>query len=145
MCPTLRIQLLGEFSLYYDDVPLTTINTPRLQSLLTYLVLHRHAPQSRQHLAFLFWQDLPEARARANLRRQLHQLQHTLPEADQFLSADALTLGWRPESAFSLDVAEFEQAAGGARSLADLQLAIDLYRGDLLPSCYDDWIVPERE
>ena len=23
--------------------------------------------------------------------------------------------------------------------------AVDLYRGDLLPSCYDEWIAPERE
>ena len=50
---TLRIRLLGEFSLNYDDVPLTTVSTPRLQSLLTYLILHRHAPQARSHLAFL--------------------------------------------------------------------------------------------
>ena len=26
-----------------------------------------------------------------------------------------------------------------------LEEATALYRGDLLPSCYDDWIVPERE
>jgi DNA-binding SARP family transcriptional activator len=145
MCPTLRIQLLGEFSLNYDGVPLTAISTPRLQSLLTYLVLHRYAPQSRQHLAFLLWPDLPEARARANLRRQLHQLQHTLPGADHFLIVDSQTLHWRPDGAFSLDVAEFEQAAGHAQSIADLQRAINLYGGDLLPSCYDDWIVSERE
>lgn len=136
---------MGEFSLNYDDVLLTTVNTPRLQSLLTYLVLHRHAPQSRQHLAFLLWPDLPEARARANLRRQLHQLQHTLPDADHYLIADAQTLRWRPASSFSLDVGEFEQAASRTQSLVDLQRAIELYRGDLLPGCYDDWIVPERE
>jgi DNA-binding SARP family transcriptional activator/predicted ATPase len=143
--PILRIQLLGEFSLNYDDVPLTTISTPRLQSLLTYLILHRHAPQSRQHLAFLLWPDLPEARARANLRKQLHKLQHALPDADRFLLAEPQTLRWRLAGAFSLDVAEFEQAASCAQSSADLQCAIDLYQGDLLPGCYDDWIIPERE
>ena len=145
MYPTLHIRLLGEFSLSCDDTPLTTISTPRLQSLLTYLILHRHAPQSRQHLAFLLWPDLPEARARANLRRQLHQLQHTLPDADHFLIADSQTLQWQPDGAFSLDVAEFEQAASHTQSAANLQRAINLYGGDLLPGCYDDWIVPERE
>src|SRR5512143_2022443 len=145
MGPALHLQLLGKFSLNGDDTPLTTVKSPRLQSLLTYLILHRQAPQSRQHLAFLLWPDLSEARARANLRKQLHQLQHTLPSADRFLSADSQTLHWRPASAFSLDVAEFEQAASHAQSLADLQRAIDLYGGDLLPSCYDDWIVSERE
>ena len=70
MSPILRVRLLGEFSLNYDDKPLTTISTPRLQSLLTYLIIHRNAPQARNHLAFCLWPDLPEARARANLRRQ---------------------------------------------------------------------------
>src|SRR5258708_19816751 len=26
-----------------------------------------------------------------------------------------------------------------------LSEAVDLYRGDLLPSCYDEWILPERD
>lgn len=145
MASTLCISLLGNFGVFDGDTPLTTLNTPRLQSLLAYLVLHRDAPQSRQHLAFLLWPDLPEARARANLRRQLHQLQQVLPAADQFIRADTQTLQWRPDSSFTLDVAEFEQAAGHTQSIADLQRAIELYRGDLLPGCYDDWIAPERE
>jgi DNA-binding SARP family transcriptional activator len=71
MYPTLRIRLLGEFSLTYGEAPLTSISTPRLHSLLTYLILHRNAPQARSHLAFCLWPDLPETRARANLRKQL--------------------------------------------------------------------------
>ncbi|HSD83111.1 MAG TPA: tetratricopeptide repeat protein, partial [Anaerolineae bacterium] len=142
---TLRIHLLGEFSLHYNGMPLTTINTPRLQSLLAYLVLHREAPQLRSHLSFCLWPDLPEARARANLRRQLHQLQHTWPDVDQFLAVETQTLQWRPASAFSLDVADFEQAARQVQSAADLQRAVNLYGGDLLPGCYAEWIVPERE
>ena len=145
MCPTLRIRLLGEFSLNYDDTPLTTISTPRLQSLLTYLILHRDAPQARSHLAFCLWPDLPEARARANLRRQLHQLQHALPHADQFLAVDVNTIHWQTDGSFSLDVAEFEDAASHTHSRTDLQRAVELYGGDLVPGCYDDWIVSERE
>jgi DNA-binding SARP family transcriptional activator len=26
-----------------------------------------------------------------------------------------------------------------------LERAVALYKGDLLPSCYDDWILPHRE
>ena len=52
MPSTLRVRLLGDFSLVYGDEPLTGVNTPRLQSLLAYLILHRDAPQSRQQLAF---------------------------------------------------------------------------------------------
>jgi len=142
---TLRIRLLGEFSLNYDGTPLTTISAPRLQSLLTYLILHRAAPQARSHLAFCLWPDLPEDRARANLRKQLHQLQRALPQADQFLSADVNTIQWRTDGPFSLDVAEFEDAASHTHSRMDLQRAVELYGGELVPGCYDDWIASERE
>jgi len=149
IAPTLQIRLLGEFNLTWRtseaQAPVTTLNTPRLQSLLAYLVLHRDAPQSRRHLAFCLWSDLREERARANLRKLFYQLQRALPEPDRFLSADAQTLQWRPDAPFSLDVADFESATSRTSSVADLQRAADLYRGELLPGCYDDWIVPERE
>jgi DNA-binding SARP family transcriptional activator/predicted ATPase len=152
MSPTLHIRLLGDFSLVYADEPVAGINTPRLHSLLAYLVLHGNAPQLRQHLAFLFWPDTSEVQARNNLRQTLHQLRHALPDADRFLHADARTLGWRPDAAFQLDVAEFEQALASADAAerqddqrAALERAAHLYRADLLPSCYDDWLLPERE
>jgi hypothetical protein len=44
-------------------------------SWLTYLVLHRDAPQPRYYLAFLFWPDSPQAQARAKPRKLFHQLQ----------------------------------------------------------------------
>ncbi len=152
LSPTLHIRLFGDFSLIYGDEPVAGINTPRLHSLFAYLVLHRDAPQLRQHLAFLFWPDTSEAQARNNLRQILHQLRYALPDADRFLHADARTLGWRHDAAFFLDVAEFERALALADAVereddrrAALKRAADLYRADLLPSCYDEWIGAERE
>ena len=153
--PTLHLRLLGDFSLLYNDQQVTNLNTTRLRSLLAYLVLHRDVPQQRQHLAFLFWPDTTEAQARNNLRQLLHQLRLAFPPVEQFLSADTHMLHWHPVTPFHLDVAEFEQAL----TLADaatrqhnqhiLQVALEqadnLYRGDLLPDCYDEWILPERE
>jgi len=141
----LRIHLLGDFRLTYGDTPLLTVNTLRLQSLLAYLVLYRHTSQSRHHLAFLLWPDTPEAQAHTNLRTLLHRLRQALPEADRFLVADAQTVQWRLETPFALDVADFEQSLAQASSLPALQQAINLYQGDLLPGCYDDWILPHRE
>ncbi len=153
--PTLRIRLLGDFSLIYADLPVTGLNSMRLQSLLAYLVLHRDVPQQRQHLAFLFWPDTTEAQARNNLRQLLHQLRQVFPAVDDFLSADMHILHWHSVAPFYLDVAEFEQAltlADEARRRSDqhaLQAALEqadsLYRGELLPGCYDEWILPERE
>ncbi len=155
MAPTLHVQLLGDFRLVYGNEPVTDVGTARSQSLLAYLVLHRGATQPRQHLAFLFWPDSTEAQARNNLRQALHQLRHTLADADRFLSADTTTLCWRANAPFSLDVADFERTLGAADAVeraadpaalrATLEQAVSLYRGDLLPSCYDDWILPERE
>src|SRR5262245_20445012 len=149
------IHLLGDFRLTYAGAPPRLLPAPRLQALLAYLVLHRDAPQPRQYLAFQLWPDSSEAQARTNLRQLLHALKQTLPEDGQFVHADAQTLQWRSDAPFRLDVAEFEHALKAAdeaeqqgdihASRVTLEQAIALYHGDLLPSCYDDWIVLERE
>lgn len=68
----LHIGLLGGFSLRYKGEQVSTVNTPRLQQLLAYLVLHRDSQPSRQHLAFLFWPESTEKQALTNLRNLLH-------------------------------------------------------------------------
>src|SRR5437588_2279768 len=153
--PTLHLRLLGDFNLLYNDQQVTSLNTMRLQSLLAYLVLHRDVPQHRQNLAFLFWPNTTEAQARNNLRQLLHQLRQVFPAVEQFLSADTHMLHWHPVTPFHLDVAEFEQtltladAATRHNDQQALQAALEqadsLYRGELLPGCYDEWILPERE
>ena len=100
MEPLLRVELFGDFSLTYGDQRVTTVATPRLQSLLAYLVLHHDVPQPRQHLAFLFWPDTNEAQARNNLRQLVHHLRRALPVAERFLLIDASTLGWHSGAAY---------------------------------------------
>ena len=155
MTPALDIHLLGGFRLLCDGRLIGSVNTARLQSLLAYLVLHRNAPQSRYHLAFLFWPDSTEAQARTNLRKLLYDLRHALPDADLFLEVDIQTVQWRTDAPLTLDVDGFESAiararqaeqAGDASSLrAALEQAVTLYQGDLLPSCYHDWTQNKRE
>jgi DNA-binding SARP family transcriptional activator len=101
LTPSLHMYLLGDFSLLLGDAPVTTVDWPRLQSLLTYLVLHRAAPQSRTYLAAQLWPDSAEAQA--------------------------------------------EQARSPVAARTALEETVTLYRGDLLPGCYDEWILPERE
>jgi DNA-binding SARP family transcriptional activator/predicted ATPase len=147
--------LFGEFSLYQGNQQVTSFSSTRLQSLLAYLVLHSDVRQMRQQVAFLFWPDATEAQARNNLRQLLHQLRQMLPAAERFLRVDATSLQWSADTPFRVDVALFERALGRAGEAATrhdrdeeraaLQEAESLYRGALLPGCYDDWIVPERE
>ena len=155
MSQALHIQLLGGFRLVSDTTPLTTLDLPRLQALLAYLVLHRAAPHARSHLAFGLWPDTTEAQARTNLRTLLHRLRQALPDADQFLHIDAQTVQWRTDASWTLDVADFEHALAQAdhaehhgdpttlrKALAE---AVERYHGDLLPAWYDDWVLLERE
>jgi predicted ATPase/DNA-binding SARP family transcriptional activator len=152
---TLEMHLLGEFHLVSADAPVSPIQAPRVQALLAYLVLHRAAPQPRQRLAFLLWPESTDAQARTNLRQLLHALRQTLPDADHFVHVTPQALQWRADAPCRLDVATFESALaqaqaaerkGDTRALRGaLAQACAIYEGDLLPSCYDDWIVPERE
>lgn len=148
----LAITLLGEFSLTQDGRSVAAFAGDRPISLLAYLLLNRHTAVSRQHLAFTLWPDSGDSQARANLRNLFYTLRQTLPQADTYLAADSMTLQWRADARFTLDVAEFEAAlalAGTAAAPQDkathLETAVALYKGDLLPNCYDDWIVPLRE
>lgn len=139
----------------YNGELVTTLNTSRLQELLTYLVINCNSPQSRQYLAFLFWPDSTEKHALNNLRQLLFQLRNELPEADYFLKVDTKTLRWNSKSDFALDVFEFdhclakaeEAEKAGNTSVQEKQLveAVELYKGELLTSCYEEWIVPSRE
>lgn len=147
----LTIHLLGEFSVTKDGQPVTTFNADRPQALLAYLLLHRRAPQARRHVAFVLWPDSSEKQAQSNLRNLLHTLRNGLPESERFLASDNLTLQWRADAPCLLDVAQFEDALTiAATATAEttgqaLIAAVDAYGGDLLPSNYDDWIVPLRE
>jgi DNA-binding SARP family transcriptional activator len=153
--PILRAKLFGGFSLIYDDMPVTGVNSARLQSLFAFLILHSDSPQSRQQIAFLFWPDTSEAQARNNLRQFLFQLRQTLPDSDRFLHVDTNTVCWKTDEQQIIDVWLFKRALKeadlynqrGDQSLQRvvLEQAVSVYQGDLLPGSYEDWIEPERE
>ncbi len=151
----LDVHILGRFDIRYGGASLEALHGARLQSLLTYLLLAGDRHAQRQHLAFQFWPDTPESKARNNLRQLLHQLRAALPEPDRFLVIDHNTVCWQIDPVQSVDLFAFREAlraAGDAGKRADaeaerewLERAAAQYQGDLLPSCYDDWIRPERE
>ncbi|NJP06881.1 MAG: AAA family ATPase [Chloroflexaceae bacterium] len=82
-------------------------------------------------------------------------MRHALPNADHLLHIDAKVIQWQPVLPYVLDVAEFEQAIQQAdqavllknqeQERAALERAVSCYTGDLLPTCYDEWILPERD
>jgi DNA-binding SARP family transcriptional activator/predicted ATPase len=152
---SLTVRLLGGFQLDYDGNVITAISQARQQSLLAYLLLRRHRPLARQHLAFLFWPDSTESQAQTNLRKLLHHFRRVLPSADRFLHSDAKTVQWAVDAPLRLDVAEFEdhitqahkaeKRGDTAEGIARLTAAVAYYQGPFLPHCYDDWVLSERE
>jgi len=134
---SLRIQLLGQFSVTDATEAVAGVSHARLLELLAYLLLHRNAPVSRQQLAFVFWPDSSEEQARTNLRNLWHRLRRTLPEADRLLATDELTVYWRGDASCWLDVAEFEHHLKQAAASTDdevrhLEQAAALYGCELV-------------
>ena len=148
----LEMQLLGGFQVAHQGEQVAGLHSRRQQSLLSYLVLHRQTPQPRQHVAFLFWPESSEAQARSNLRRELTHLRQRVPEGDRYLRIERDWIQWRPEAAFALDIRDFEDEVRQAEEATNRsaarkfwERALSRYYGDLLPGCYDEWILPERE
>ena len=169
---SVQLRLFGTFALTRADSEAVAIASPRAQSLLAWLALHRDAPQPRRLVSFLLWPDSSEAQAHNNLRQLLHQLRRTWPDADRFLTAGGGVLALAAGPELAVDVDDYERAVAEAlaadapASVADTTLAdgaagtdrdtepaearlaferaADLYRGDLLPGVFDEWILPER-
>ncbi len=135
----LEIRLLGVVEIILDGRRLRAFNSLRLQRFLA-LVALRGGPQQRSHLAFELWPDSNEPQARTNLRKLLYELRHSLPDIGEFIEIDNEIVRWIPTGPSRVDVLEFRYAM----SAGDLDLAARLYGGDLLPACYDDWVLEER-
>ncbi|MEZ4560750.1 MAG: BTAD domain-containing putative transcriptional regulator [Caldilineaceae bacterium] len=149
----LTVTLLGDVRVTFDGhTAAALLGQQRAIELLAWLILHHRAPNPRRYLAFTLWPDSTEAQALTNLRKTLLLLRRHLPAADDYLDVQRALLQWRPRGPVSVDVLEFEQhllaaaqAPAAAEEAAHLTAALDLYRGDLLPGLYGEWIFPLRE
>lgn len=154
----LEIQLFGSFGLMSDGQPLTRLPSRRGNELLAYLLLNRQTLHARERLAGLFWGDSDDQKARHCLNTTLWRLQGILgrlPTRQQsYLKVDPRNIGFNLTSDFHLDVAEFETRCAWAEQLGPeaidqqaflLRQAITFYRADLLPNCYEEWCLVERE
>jgi predicted ATPase/DNA-binding SARP family transcriptional activator len=149
----LRLSLLGPARITPAEKPAASQLAGKSLALLAYLVVHgrpfaRGQPLSREHLADLFWQDLPAQRGRANLSWTLHKLSPSVPGC---LQADRRTVAFCRADGCWIDLDAFEalEAAGDAGSLAE---AAALYRGEFLQGLaldgcadFELWLVGERE
>lgn len=148
---TLTIRLFGGLTVEYDGIDHSSDFSGRLRALLAMLLLQPALPRSRQSVAFALWPESSEKQARANLRKLILLLRAALgPNAHRLVVTDQ-TLTWRSDDGCWLDTELFVQtlaAANQAHSGQAIELlsqACEIYHGALLPDCYDEWIVAERE
>lgn len=73
----LHVSLLGEQAITEDGTGIQA-RSSRAIALVAFLVAHAGAPQSRQHIAGVFWPDSTDAQALTNLSRELHHLRQIL-------------------------------------------------------------------
>ena len=66
----LHVSLLGEQAITDDEIGIVRTHSARAIALVALLVAHAGTPQSRQHIAGLFWPDSTDAQALTNLRRE---------------------------------------------------------------------------
>ena len=134
-----RFYLLGELRVVYAgrQVPPPP---PCTHSLLAALLLNPR-PQQRVRLVGLLFPDMPEQKGRRRLSDRLWLLRRTLPDLPLLVNAGGIEI---PAPGRWLDVDAFGQNAATS-DLAGWQAALALYRGDLLPGCFDDWLLLERE
>ncbi len=154
----LRICLFGGAQVSWGDGrQLVRLSRPS-QVLLGFLVIHRHRTHQREVLASILWEAVDEARARHRINTALWRLRRALAAPDAgaecIVSEPGGGVGFNPRACRWLDVATFEDTIAqvtraapgmpGATEVTALERALDLYAGDLLPGCYDEWVMPER-
>lgn len=148
MTTGLQVSLLGGFTCCTVEGVELRFPTRKVQALLGFLAADAGQRHGRGKLAGLFWDDMPEDRARANLRKTLSRLQSSLPEAARrVLVVDSHGIGLDAGLAVDLELFQRLVADGTPETL---ERALALYRGpflDGLDGCgeaFDEWLATER-
>jgi DNA-binding SARP family transcriptional activator len=157
-----RIELLGGLRAVRDERVVDRFPTQKTAVLFAFLACHPRRAHPREVLIELLWPEasLDTGRHRLSVALSSLRQQFAPPGASTtpLLVTDRSTVRLDPDRA-TTDVAAFEallEAAGKlpASALAGetvaerirlLAEALDLWRGELLPGYYEDWILAERQ
>lgn len=155
----LEVTLFGKFNIQQKGFVIKGMGARKLQELLSYLLIFRNHPQSRELLCETLWGNKSSPNSRKYLRQTLWRLQSAIklgsdsPALDLCIDNDWIQIS--VSRGFWLDVAEFEKVFNlvkgkkaselSTRDLKLLEYATCLYKGDLLEGWYSDWCIFERE
>jgi predicted ATPase/DNA-binding SARP family transcriptional activator len=155
MEPLWHIELFGHLCARHGKQEITRFRTHKTASLLAYLGCHLQQTHAREVLIELFWPEVPIEDGRNNLSVSLNSLRKQLEPpgipAGTVLITDRTHARLNPATVCT-DVAAFEAAAQSmpaeetAQERAERLIpAVELYRGELLPGYYEDWVLAERD
>ncbi|MEM8533893.1 MAG: tetratricopeptide repeat protein [Chloroflexota bacterium] len=143
------VRVLGAMRVEQDGQPVSKFRSKKALTLLGYLIVMRR-PVPRTRLAYLFWGEDDEQRARGELRRTLSNLTSLLPGC---LVVDKTSAAFQPTEECTVDLWHFEQLI--TRSLVDwlpLSEAAELHQGEVMEGLYLDdcpefesWLLTIRE
>ena len=153
----LHIWLLGGFRVTAGShtIPEAAWRLHKARSLVKLLALAPGHRQHREQALELLWPDLEPEAASNNLHHTLHNIRHILEpqllphQSSTYLRLQVGILTLCPSALLWTDVEAFRTAGSAARhtqNLTDYQVALALYKGDLLPEDrYEDWVTRRRE
>jgi DNA-binding SARP family transcriptional activator len=154
---TMTVQMLGPFTMTIEEFS-PRLPASRALSVFKYLLLHHSQSIPREVLMDVFWPEAGPEAARNNLNVAIHNLRQTLLKVTEVavICFEEGAYHLAPGLDVWLDVEEFDHCVKEGKQLesnhqltsavAEYQIAINLYRGDLLSeSPYEEWMVLERE
>ena len=150
-------QMLGPFNIILQESQLK-LPASRGLSLLKYLLLHHKRNIPREVLMDVFWPDANPETARNNLNVAMYNLRQAVRSVTdlEVIHFENGAYGLPAKINLWLDVDEFEQCVKEAQrlearnqftgSVTEYEIAVNIYRGDLLADTpYDDWMAIDRE
>jgi WD40 repeat protein/DNA-binding SARP family transcriptional activator len=140
----LELRVLGQFEVRVNDGVVLLASRPA-QSLLAYLALSAGTAHRREKLAGLFWPETDDDNARANLRHALWRIRKAVEAVRVgrgYLVSDELAVAFDAGADYWLDAGVLVADGDAVHAL---QNSLAVYRGELLPGFYDEWVAPERE
>jgi DNA-binding SARP family transcriptional activator len=155
----LQFQLFGKFRVHRDSQSWERFDSGKEQELLSYLLVYHDRFHPREALASMLWGNTSTERSKKYLRQALWRLKAAFdvspPKCPSLLLVEHDWVQMNLSHDVWLDIAVFEQASAATDGISGKHLtrtgvetlkeAVDLYSGDLLSGCYQDWCLFERE
>ena len=149
--PRLRIQAFGQIQVMLADNPVTGADwQTQVTRDLLYLVLSNQRGWHKERIGEFLWPESSPSQLNQRFKNTVYRLRRALNQ-DVIVYFDGI-YSFNREIDYAYDVEEFEDFLAQARGAVGVevqiwayQAALQIYRGDFLPSMDGEWVIPERE